>query len=211
MSRIFVNYRRSDAAAHANLLYDWLRERYGEGRVFKDVETIEPGLDFVDAIESAVGSARVVLVVIGREWVVDAGGRRRLEEPDDYVRLEVERALHHGVRVIPVLVEGAGMPAADELPEPLRPLTRRHAFELSDARSRIDREELLRRLDVVMAGKPERAGARGDETRAGRLHDRLNGLSRRIFVLEVRIVSWPFRALWRLVRGSGSNTAASSG
>jgi hypothetical protein len=99
-----------------------------------------------------------MLVVIGKEWVVDADGRRRLEEPDDYVTMEVASALRRNIRVIPVLVEGARMPTAADLPEALAPLTRRHAFELSDGRSRIDREELLRRLDRIV-GAPAAANA----------------------------------------------------
>jgi TIR domain len=150
MSRVFVNYRRADAAAHANLLYDWIRERYGEDRVFKDVDSIEPGMDFEEAIERAVASSAVMLVVIGNEWLVESSGRRRLEEPYDYVRLEVGAALQRNIRVIPVLVEGAAMPEAEELPEALAALPRRQAFELSDMRSRADRDELLRRLDTIL-------------------------------------------------------------
>ena len=160
MSRVFVNYRRADSSAHANLLYDWIRERYGEDRVFKDVDTIEPGLDFEEAIERAVASSEVMLVVIGKEWVVDSQGRRRLEDVDDYVRTEIATALKRNIRVIPVLVEGALMPTTADLPEPLASLPRRQAFELSDARSRIDRTELLRRLDVIL-GRPEGANGNG--------------------------------------------------
>lgn len=160
MSRVFVNYRRSDASAHANLLYDWIRERYGEDRVFKDVDSIAPGLDFVEAIESAIDSSEVMLVVIGKGWVVDASGRRRLEDVDDYVRMEVATALHRNIRVIPVLVEGAEMPSVADLPEPLAPLTRRHAFELNNARSRADRDELLRRLETILG--PPAANVNGN-------------------------------------------------
>ena len=160
MSRVFVNYRRADAAAHANLLYDWIRERYGEDRVFKDVDSIELGMDFEEAIERAVASSAVMLVVIGNEWLVESSGRRRLEEPYDYVRLEVGAALERNIRVIPVLVEGAAMPTAEELPEALAPLPRRQAFELSDMRSRADRDELLRRLDTIL-GAPDVANGNG--------------------------------------------------
>jgi hypothetical protein len=158
MSRVFVNYRRSDASVHANLLYDWIRERYGEDRVFKDVDSIAPGLDFVEAIEHAIDSSEVMLVVIGKGWIVDAKGRRRLEDVDDYVRMEVATALKRNIRVIPVLVEGAEMPTAAELPEPLATLTRRHAFEINDDRARADRDELLRRLDTIL-GSPAANGS----------------------------------------------------
>ena len=157
MSRVFINYRRSDASAHANLLYDWVRERYGEERVFKDVDTIEPGLDFAEAIERAVSASEVMLVLIGKQWIVDANGRRRLDDAEDYVRLEVSTALQRNIRVIPVLVEGATMPVAEELPAPLVTLPRRQAFELSDARSRADRDELLRRLDRILSPRAEAA------------------------------------------------------
>jgi TIR domain len=160
MSRVFINYRRSDASVHANLLYDWIRERYGEGRVFKDVDSIAPGLDFVEAIEHAIDSSEVMLVVIGRGWIVDANGRRRLEDVDDYVRMEIATALKRNIRVIPVLVEGAEMPTSSELPEPLAALPRRHAFELSDDRARSDRAELLSRLDTIL-GAPEGNGNGG--------------------------------------------------
>lgn len=158
MSRVFINYRRSDASAHANLLYDWIRERYGEDRVFKDVDSIAPGLDFVEAIEHAIDSSEVMLVVIGKGWLVDANGRRRLDDADDYVRMEVATALRRNIRVIPVLVEGTEMPTAAELPEPLANLTRRHAFEINDARTRADRDELLRRLGTIL-GPPSQNGS----------------------------------------------------
>jgi TIR domain len=161
MSRVFINYRRADSSAHANLLYDWVRERYGAERVFKDVDSIEPGLDFEEAIEKAVESSKVMLVVVGNEWIVDTQGRRRLDDADDYVRMEIATALRRNIRVIPVLVEGATMPTAADLPEPLAGLVRRHAFELSDARSSADRLTLLRRLDLILE-PPETARNDGD-------------------------------------------------
>jgi hypothetical protein len=198
MSRIFVNYRRADAAAHANLLYEWTSDRYGESSVFKDVDTIDPGRDFERAIERAIGSSRVMLVVIGRDWLAGGDGRRRLDEPDDYVRLEIESALRADIRVIPVLVAGARMPAAAELPESLRPLTRRHAFELGDDRARIDRAMLLGLLDEALGVAPDT----GVRAVGERLYDRLSVLSKALFVLELRVVSWPFRKLWRLGRAA---------
>jgi hypothetical protein len=150
MPNIFINYRRSDTPAHASRLYEWLSDRYGDEQVFKDIDSIQPGLDFEEAIERAVGESDVVITLIGREWVQDGQGRRRLDDPDDFVRMEIEAALNRNIRVIPVLVEGASMPAAAELPESLRRLTRRHAFELSDTRWRFDKEELLKRLDNVL-------------------------------------------------------------
>ena len=133
---IFISYRRGEATAYAGWLADSLSEDFGEQSVFRDMDSIEYGLDFVETIERAVSSAGVMLVVIGKSWltVADAAGQqRRLQNPDDYVRREIATALQQGnVRVLPVLIQGASMPSADELPEELAPLARRNALELHD-------------------------------------------------------------------------------
>jgi hypothetical protein len=109
---IFISYRRQDAPHLAGRLYDRLGEHFGQERVFMDVDSIEPGLDFGEIIERAVSSSAVMLVLIGDKWLTttDPRGRQRLDNPDDYVRLEIEAALGREIRVIPVLVEGAAMP-----------------------------------------------------------------------------------------------------
>lgn len=136
MPGIFICYRREDSAGHAGRLFDRLVEHFGNDRVFLDVAGIEPGLDFVEVIEEAVGSSDAVVVVIGREWLdcTDAQGRRRLEDPKDFIRLEVATALRRAIRVIPVLVQGASAPDSESLPQDLEKLSRRQAIELSDAR-----------------------------------------------------------------------------
>src|SRR5262245_65494785 len=135
MPGIFISYRREDAAASAGRLFDHLQERFGKDSVFFDIE-MEPGADFVDAIEQAVGSCDVLLVVISRTWLdcVDGAGRRRLEKSGDFVRLEIATAVNGKVRLIPILVDGAQMPEAEMLPEELRPLARRSAVELRHTR-----------------------------------------------------------------------------
>lgn len=148
MSRVFINYRREDTSSQASRLYEWLEARYGGESVFKDVDTIEPGLDWREAIDRAVGSSDVVIALIGKDWLPIL--QQRSGDEDDYVREELEAALRRDIRVIPVLVDDVQMPAAAELPAGLMPLTRRQAFELSDARWRFDKEELLRRLDRVL-------------------------------------------------------------
>ena len=92
---IFISYRREDASGHAGRLYDRLCERFGKNRLFMDVDTLELGLDFVEGIEHAIGSAGVLLAVIGRSWirVEDEHGKRRLDDPNDFVRLEIAGAL----------------------------------------------------------------------------------------------------------------------
>jgi len=153
MNGIFISYRREDAAGHAGRLFDRLAARFGKDSVFMDVEGIEAGVDFVETIEGAVGRCAVLLAVIGRNWLngKDAQGRRRLDDPQDFVRLETASALGRKVRVIPVLVEGARMPGADELPEDLRGLARRQALELRDSRWEADIQALIGVLERVLA------------------------------------------------------------
>src|SRR5829696_9179420 len=145
---IFVSYRRDETAGYAGRLADRLNEHFGEHQVFRDIDSIEPGLDFAEAIERAVGSSEVLLAVIGKNWLTatDAAGYKRLENPDDYVRLEIAAALQRNIRVIPLLVQGASMPSADKLPDDLAPLSRRNAFELHDTSWRDD----VRRLTGVL-------------------------------------------------------------
>jgi hypothetical protein len=151
--RIFISYRREETAYAAGWLYDRLAGRFGRGQIFKDVDSIQLGDDFVEVITRAVGSCDVLLALIGDEWltITDAHGRRRLDNPDDFVRLEIEAALPRRVRVIPVLVGGARMPRADELPDSLAALVRRQALELSPARFDFDTSRLLKVLDRTLA------------------------------------------------------------
>ena len=155
--RIFMSYRREDTAFPAGWLYDRLASHFGRDQVFKDVDSIELGDDFVDVITAAVGSCDVLLALIGDRWlaITDSGGQRRLDNPDDFVRLEIEAALTRNVRVIPILVEGARMPGAKELPESLAKLTRRQALELSPNRFNIDTQRLLTVLDRTIGEAQE--------------------------------------------------------
>ena len=151
--RVFISYRRDDAAYPAGWLFDRLAERFGGEQIFKDVDSIDLGDDFVEEIGEAVGSTDVLLAVIGEKWltVTDERGSRRLDDPDDFVRIEIEAALKRKVRVIPILVEGAGMPREEELPPSLSPLARRQALELSPARFSADTSKLLAVLERALA------------------------------------------------------------
>jgi hypothetical protein len=162
MDGIFISYRRDDSAGYAGRLYDRLAAHFGAGRVFMDVEGIEPGTDFVTAIENAVGSCRVLIVVIGDEWLTttNAAGRRRLDDPNDFIRLETVTALQRDIRVVPVLVGGAAMPHADDLPEDLRPLARRQAIEVSHKQWDASTAELVRAMEGLLAGGAGRVTAR---------------------------------------------------
>jgi len=133
MPSIFVSYRRTDAPGHAGRLFDRLVDRFGEASVFKDLDSMEPGADFVEIIEETIARCDALIAVIGRDWLAPArDGSRRLDDPEDWVRLEIANALARRIRVVPVLVEGASMPSAAELPEDLQALARRHAVELSE-------------------------------------------------------------------------------
>jgi hypothetical protein len=151
--RIFLNYRREDTRPYARLLYDALRERWpGDDQVFLDLDRISAGLDFGKAINRAVSRCDVLIAVIGSKWLAVADpqtGEKRLEDRDDYVRLEIEAALVRDVRVIPVLVGGAAMPPSRDLPQSLVPLTRRHALELTDTHWDYDVERLLDALSRI--------------------------------------------------------------
>jgi hypothetical protein len=119
--RIFINYRRSDSPDAAGRLYDRLEQEFGAGRLFMDVDTIPPGADFAAVLENVVASCDVFLAIIGPAWLdtPEPGSGRRLDNPNDFVRIEIASALRLGKHVIPVLVNGAGMPPADSLPEPV--------------------------------------------------------------------------------------------
>src|SRR5215813_3419593 len=142
--RIFISYRRQDSRGYAGRLQGDLSRRYTSEAVFRDVE-IPPGVDFAEHIRGLVDTCNVLLVIIGPSWLEarDRQGRRRLDNPEDWVRIEIERALaRQGVEVIPVLVDGAKLPPREELPEGLLGLRRRNAFELSDSRWDYDVEQL---------------------------------------------------------------------
>lgn len=154
--RIFISYRRTDAAGYAGRLYDALSARFGEDRIFMDIE-IPIASDFRRVIADALSRTDLVLVLIGPSWmsIADRSGRRRLDDPGDLVRLEIIEALRRDVRVLPVLVQGAQMPAVEDLPEPLAGLARIQALELSDRRWRSDLEEFMEAVDRERWGPPE--------------------------------------------------------
>ena len=150
---IFISYRRQEASQLAGRLSDCLVDRFGKGRVFLDVDAIEPGADFAEEISRAVAACQVLLVVIGPNWltVTDERSRRRLDDPDDIVRLEIEAALTRDVRVIPILVEGAVMPGRQDLPESLVRLGRLNALHIRHESFRSDAGRLVTAIERVLA------------------------------------------------------------
>jgi hypothetical protein len=154
--KVFICYRRGESASQAGRLYEAMVRRFGESNVFMDVD-MAPGVDFVEQITEAVSGCLALIVVIGPTWatVEDEEGARRIEDPADFVRLEVETGLSRPeVTPIPVLVSGAGMPQTEKLPPELRPLTRRNAVELSEGRWRYDVGRLFDALDELLPDAP---------------------------------------------------------
>lgn len=166
--RIFMSYRREDTAYPAGWLYARLASHFTRDQIFKDIDSIELGDDFVEVITTAVSSCDVLLALIGDRWLTVTGqdGRRRLDNPDDFVRLEIEAALARDVRVIPILVEGARMPRADELPTSVAKLARRQALELSPSRFDVDSQRLLRVLERTITEAQEHARKQAEEAAA---------------------------------------------
>jgi TIR domain len=160
--RVFISYRRADCAGHAGRLQDTLGTQFGRDQVFMDVDGIRPGADFAETINAALDQCDVLLALIGPAWLTqsDRRGRRRLDNADDVVRRELETALRRKVVVIPVLIGEAQMPAANDLPGPLRSITKRQALHLSDQRWRSDVHTLIEELGRLLGHQ-----AKGDRRR----------------------------------------------
>jgi hypothetical protein len=156
---IFVNYRRSDSGGEAGRLYDDLTLRFSPESVFMDVAGIEPGRDFRKAIDQSVATCTVVLAVIGQEWLDlrDSQGGRRLDDANDFVRIELASALRRDIPVVPVLVRGATMPHAEQLPDDLKELAYRNAVELTHVRWKSDVQVLLQALRPYLDVRDESA------------------------------------------------------
>ena len=168
--QIFINYRRGDEPGFTQALLGRLEQAFPPDRIFIDVDNISPGEDFVQVLESQVEQCDTLLAVIGKGWLdaMDERGSRRLDDPHDFVRIEIESALRHGKRVIPVLVHDARMPRADELPEALRPLARRNAIRLTHERFRADVQGLVKALQQALKEIDERQQKQAEEEAAQR-------------------------------------------
>ena len=143
--QIFISYRREDSSASAGRLSDRLSNHFPSNQIFMDVDSVDLGEDFVKTIEKTVGSCDVLIAVIGKGWLssCDQEGQRRLDNPEDFVRIEIATALKRDIRVIPVLVDGASMPRSRDLPDDLKSLARRNALQVSHNRFRADFERLI--------------------------------------------------------------------
>jgi formylglycine-generating enzyme required for sulfatase activity len=164
--KIFINYRRDDSISTAGRLHDRLAQTFGRKSLFMDVDHIPAGVDFVDYLASQVAACDVFLSVIGPNWLdaKDDDGRRRFDNPDDFVTIEIAAALARNIRVIPVLVDGARTPKADKLPDSVKPLARRNAVEVRNTNFGRDAEALVDKvreaLESPRPGTRQSAAAR---------------------------------------------------
>jgi TPR repeat protein len=168
--QIFINYRHDDDAAQAaGGLYDWLSARFPQNKVFLDDDKTNPGIDYAAVIESNAGPRDVLVVVIGKRWLssADDQGGRRLDDPEDFVRLQTGIALKRGIAVIPVLVDGASMPRPDEVPENLKALVRRQALAVSQERLRADAERLAGAVEQALESAGTELQRKHEEQAAG--------------------------------------------
>jgi len=156
--RIFISYRRDDAAGDAGRLADHLNRRFGQARIFLDIDTIDPGTDYERVLKSSLEETAAMLVVIGPRWtaLTKADGTRRLDDPNDYVRREVEAALGRNIPVVPVLVQSANLPRQEDLPASLTPLLKRQVASLDHAEFHDDADRLCDRLAKVIVGEQSR-------------------------------------------------------
>lgn len=164
---IFISYRRrGEGAGYGGRIADKLVEHFGKEQCFRDVDDIESGIDFVTTIREAVGTCEVLVAVIGPDWLSQSNdkGMRRLDDPRDFVRLEVAAALERDIRVIPVLVGGAEVPMEGQLPQVLEALSRRQAHELTDSRWEYDVSKLIDAIEsigVKRVSRSKKAGSLG--------------------------------------------------
>src|SRR5262249_19799012 len=152
LMKIFISYRRDDSADVTGRIYDRLVERYGKIRIFKDVDSIPFGVDFRTYLDEAVGDCTVLIAVIGDKWLyaLNPLGKRRLDDPGDFVRIEIASALKRNILVIPVLVNGAKMPAEGDLPDDLKGLVYRNGTPVRhDPDFHTDVDRVLKGLDKV--------------------------------------------------------------
>jgi TIR domain len=160
MTRIAISYRRDDSGVITGRIFDRLAAHYGREAVFRDIDNIPPGVDFRQHIAGVLGESDILLAIVGPRWLGSRGGRNRLDDEADPVRLEVETGLHKQLPVIPVLVMRATMPRVDRLPDSLKDFAYRNAVRVDDGQDfDIHSSRLIRAMDRILRqkqGLPER-------------------------------------------------------
>jgi hypothetical protein len=149
---IFVSYRRQDSGDATGRIYDRLVQHFGRESIFKDVDSIPLGMDFRNVLGDAVGQCDLLLAVIGHQWlkIQNEGPARRLDNPRDFVRIEIESAMQRDIPVIPLLVQGAGMPGENDLPRSLQALVYRNAISIRpDPDFHHDVDRLIKGIELL--------------------------------------------------------------
>jgi TIR domain-containing protein len=173
-AKIFISYRRDDSAGHAGRVTDRLEREFGRDLLFMDVDAIPLGTNFVKVLHEEVAKCGALLAVIGPDWldVRDDDGKRRLDNPNDFVRIEIAAALQRDIPVIPILLDGAKMPRANLLPDDLKELATRNGLDVRHASFHDDVEKLIRGLKrtIIAPSKAETVAeqAIGQERAVGR-------------------------------------------
>jgi hypothetical protein len=156
MPKIFISYRREDSNAFAGRLFDRLQARFGAESVFMDIDSIPMGVNFQQHLAAAVSACDVMLALIGEEWLTaNRNGQRRLDDPGDFVRTEIESALNRGIPVVPILIGRASMPREQDLPGALKPIAFRNAAQIDVGlgfSNHVDR--LIRHLELLVERTP---------------------------------------------------------
>jgi len=150
--KVFISYRRGDAAGYAGRVNDRLSRELGHDLLFMDVDAIPLGSNFVKVLREEVGKCQILLALIGRNWIDarDEQGRRRLEDPDDFVRIEIATALARDIPVIPVLFDEVGIPPADSLPDNLKELALRNGLHVHHESFHVDLDKLVKALEGTL-------------------------------------------------------------
>jgi len=187
--KIFINYRRGDDPQAAGRLFDRLQEVFKPEEIFLDIDNIAPGLDFSRVLEERIAECDIFLAIIGKAWLDarDTGGARRLDDPVDFVRIEIEAAFRQNKRVIPVLIGETPMPRLDELPEPLKPLAWRNGVRLTYERFRTDVQGLVKALQEIFASIEDENLRKKAEQEAERQHVEAEKL--RLAELELQLLA----------------------
>lgn len=170
VDQIFISYRRADSAGAAGRIYDRLVQRFGKAAVFKDVDSIPLGVNFKTHLDSVVQQCSVVLVIIGDRWLEKdvAAGQRRIDDPRDFVAIEIESALRRDIPVIPLLVENAAVPAGEELPSTLQEFAYRQGMVVGhDPQFHTDVDRLIKHLETLFGSTPKANDQESEAAPAG--------------------------------------------
>ena len=170
VAKVFISYRRNDSAGHAGRVHDRLEREFGRDLLFMDVDAIPLGANFAKVLGDEVGKCDVLLAIIGPGWLdaKDEGGKRRLDDPTDFVRIEIATALRRGIPVVPILLEGTRGPKADQLTDDLKELALRNGLDVRHASFHNDMDKLIRGIRATAHSAAPETGRTSPRIERGR-------------------------------------------